>query len=577
MNEVRLNLARKWRSKDFDTIIGQELSVRMLKNSLYLGQYFPVYLLSGQRGCGKTTTARVFAAAINCEKLTAFQQSPKQQIIPCGQCLSCRSMLEGKHPDFIEIDAASHTGVDNVRQIIEASSLLPLMGRKKIYLVDEAHMLSKAAFNAFLKILEEPPKSVLFMLATTDPQKIIETVRSRCFQLFFTAVTPVELKKHLKTVCDNENIPYEENAFDVIIQQSEGSVRDALNLLEQVRFSAPSITQDAVLKSLGQLSNKQLLQLFECVLHKGGSPLLSFISELKLESYSAEKIYESFIEIVRVSLWIKHGVKPVTLFDVAELQAVTASVSLERLNGIFELLTEHEAIIAKTTKKHLMLEMLLLKLCQPTTIKKETNQNSHNAQKPEPIKQQVAPTTQKDQHVAQHTTQTTSLQLSEVQDASWASFLSQLESINDPFIKSIFIQSRYESFDVQSGILTICFAEQFAFFNDLIVENSSVWLPLLKSVFGEKVSLKTLFKGEAPQLTVTKAEQSKEAAHDTRPEKEEQPKDGSRNGFRTVQKAARPSFEKKGKSIDVSDTQTWQKTALVLKYFPGNVAEIAES
>lgn len=179
-----LNLARKWRPSTFESIVGQDLTVRLLKNSLFRQQFFPVYLLAGQRGCGKTTTGRVFAAAINCDRLHDFTQDPQKTIVPCGQCVSCDAMKRGIHPDFIEIDAASHTGVDNVRQIIEATSFLPQLGRKKIYLIDEAHMLSKAAFNAFLKILEEPPKTVLFMMATTDAHKIIDTVRSRCFQLF---------------------------------------------------------------------------------------------------------------------------------------------------------------------------------------------------------------------------------------------------------------------------------------------------------------------------------------------------------------------------------------------------------
>jgi len=150
---VNLNLARKWRSRNFDQIVGQDLAIRMLRNSLYLSQFFPVYLFAGQRGCGKTSTARVFASAINCANLSKFQKNPKKCHVPCLECESCCAMLSGNHPDFIEIDAASHTGVDNVRQIIESSSYMPLMGKKKIYLIDEAHMLSKAAFNAFLKIL----------------------------------------------------------------------------------------------------------------------------------------------------------------------------------------------------------------------------------------------------------------------------------------------------------------------------------------------------------------------------------------------------------------------------------------
>lgn len=184
MKNHNLNLTRKWRSKQFDQVVGQDLSVKILKNSLYKGYLFPVYLFSGQHGCGKTSVARIFASAINCELLSTFQKDPQSTKIPCLICASCKAMGGNNHPDFFEIDAASHTGVDNIRMIIDSSSLLPLMGKTKIYLIDEAHMLSKAAFNAFLKILEEPPASVVFILATTDIDKIIDTVKSRCFQLF---------------------------------------------------------------------------------------------------------------------------------------------------------------------------------------------------------------------------------------------------------------------------------------------------------------------------------------------------------------------------------------------------------
>src|SRR5436190_2589751 len=237
MGSVALNLSRKWRSQDFDHIVGQDLVVRILKNSLYLGHYFPVYLFAGQRGCGKTSTARIFAAAVNCSGLVSFQKDPKKSVIPCLVCDSCRAMQHGNHPDFIEIDAASHTGVDNIRSIIESSSLLPLIGRKRVYLIDEAHMLSKAAFNAALKILEEPPATALFILATTNQHKILDTVRSRCFQLFFTPIAYDSLRDHLRTICLKENISYDVDALDLIIRHTQGSARDALNVLEQVRFS----------------------------------------------------------------------------------------------------------------------------------------------------------------------------------------------------------------------------------------------------------------------------------------------------------------------------------------------------
>src|SRR5436190_12511038 len=215
MEAISVNLSRKWRSQNFDQIIGQDLVVRILKNSLYLNHFFPVYLFAGQRGCGKTSTARVFAAALNCQVLPDFQKNPKKLDVPCLMCASCLAMSQGNHPDFIEIDAASHTGVDNIRNIIESSSLLPLLGRKRIYLIDEAHMLSKAAFNAALKILEEPPATALFMLATTNPHKIIDTVKSRCFQLFFTAISHEPLKNHLSFICKEEKIACSDEALDL--------------------------------------------------------------------------------------------------------------------------------------------------------------------------------------------------------------------------------------------------------------------------------------------------------------------------------------------------------------------------
>ena len=180
-------------------LVGQPLVVRLVKNSLYRNLIFPVYLLIRYSWLWKTSVARIFAAALNCDALEQFQKNPQNQQLPCLACASCQAMQAMNHPDFIEIDAASHTGVDNVRAIIDAASFVPVLGKKKIYLIDEAHMLSKAAFNAFLKILEEPPISVVFMLATTDPHKILETVTSRCFQLFFE---PIEMQSGGKPSCE---------------------------------------------------------------------------------------------------------------------------------------------------------------------------------------------------------------------------------------------------------------------------------------------------------------------------------------------------------------------------------------
>jgi DNA polymerase-3 subunit gamma/tau len=546
--DQRLNLARKWRSKDFSAIIGQSLSLRMLKNSLYLEQFFPVYLFSGQRGCGKTTTARVFAASVNCEVLVDFRKSPKEHAVPCNVCVSCKAIFSGKHPDFIEIDAASHTGVDNVRQIIEASSLLPLMGKKKIYLIDEAHMLSKAAFNAFLKILEEPPASVLFILATTDPQKIIETVRSRCFQLFFNAVPSPDLKNHLIQVCTSENITYEENALSLIIQESEGSVRDALNLLEQVRFSAPAVTTDAVLKSLGQLSDEQLVTIFDIILNHDSKKLLTAFSEIGIDNYSTEKFFGRLLELVRASLWVKHHITTALHFDSSVLKKIVASVPAERINTIFQTLCDYETILTKTTKKQLMLEMVLLKLCNASSnfSSNETPGYEYKIQSTEPEKR-TEPLKNAQEVVSPE------------REASspWDQFLVEVESLNDPFLKSIFVQARFDSID-DNGAVRVCFSERFSFFSDSITDNSAKWLPLLKGIFGEHSTLQPIFEGggSGPE----KAERKKEIAT------------AASSQGREVSYTAK----KKTNVIDVSEAEKWQKTSVVLKYFPGTVREVTE-
>ena len=319
MSAVVLNLSRKWRSQDFNQIVGQDLVVRVLKNSLYLGHYFPVYLYAGQRGCGKTSTARIFAAAVNCSALPLFEKNPKNSSIPCLVCESCIAMREGNHPDFIEIDAASHTGVDNIRNIIESSSLLPTIGRKRVYLIDEAHMLSKAAFNAALKILEEPPATALFILATTNPHKIIDTVRSRCFQLFFTSISHEALKNHLTFICKQEKIIHTDNALDLIVRHTEGSARDALNLLEQVRFSSSMVNEEAVLCLLGHIDDQYIIKLIHLTMHGEVKELVQLLHSLNIDNNKAEFIWQRMIILLRSLLWIKYDVQP---------QEIIASIKL---------------------------------------------------------------------------------------------------------------------------------------------------------------------------------------------------------------------------------------------------------
>ena len=594
METVNLNLARKWRSKNFGEIVGQELSVRMLKNSLYLGHYFPVYLFSGQRGCGKTTTARVFAAAINCENLPDFQKNPKNSPVPCLNCASCKAMLAGKHPDFIEIDAASHTGVDNVRQIIDAASLLPLMGRKKIYLIDEAHMQSKAAFNAFLKILEEPPQSVLFILATTDPDKIIDTVKSRCFQLFFKPVEAQILQHHLQHVCEKENIRHEEEGLSLIIKETGGSIRDALNLLEQVRFSSSGITKEAVLNVLGHLDDEQVLALFDTVLHKGPKGLLQYLHKMKFELHSAEFIWRKLIELTRTSIWLKHGVDPVQNTEhLARIKRLVKKVSWEKLTAILQQFYDNEQLFGKTTAQHALLEMILLQLCQ----KNENNNNASGStaapSTPDPDEEDELVDDEDDEDEYEDEDEDEEDEEEGVSFAnSWNTFLKTLEPLDDPLINSVFKQGKPLKFHVDTALLDVEFSKDLAFFNDMLEDTKAVWHPLLQTSFGDKAELNSQFTGARTLRRASssaKAAAADQSSSKLRPAGTQGRSAGPSTSSRFSQQSrnfqqarSRSSFSSHnsrqrislGKKLDISDAQQWQKAHTILKHFPGTVYEM---
>ena len=554
MTQIHLNLSRKWRSKQFDTVIGQELSLRILQNSLYANQFFPVYLFSGQRGCGKTTTARIFAAALNCQELTQFQKNPKLHKIPCLACDSCKAMAAGSYPDFIEIDAASHTGVDNVRNIIEAASLLPVLGNKKVYLIDEAHMLSKAAFNAFLKILEEPPASVLFLLATTDPHKIIETVRSRCFQLFFTAVPTEIVVKHLVFVCQQEGIEAQQEALYVIASETEGSVRDALNLLEQVRFSHSIVTLEAVLKMLGHMPESLLLDIFESIVNGDLKQLLVLLQSCSFEQYVPLSIWKKSIDVVRSFLFLKQSVSYVPFFkDDVRIHQLAQLISLARTVSFLHFLYRYEFLVLKSTSAHKVLEMLFLELCQTAEKKSEKISEQES--------QAVVLTTGK--HLpAQGSDIVASASIVKEVDQRWQGFVSEIEKLSDPLLQSIFKQAQYESFEQERKKVSVFFLQEAAFFKDWLIDTKGVWQPLLEKFFDAGSELEALFDK-------VKKETYKE------PQKIEKKMLGSE-----IKKYNAPLkheiAQKKEKIIDISDTQKWQKAHALQEAFGGLVVAVQD-
>lgn len=261
-----LALARKWRPKTFADVAGQGHVVRALENALNSGKLHHAFLFTGTRGVGKTTIARIFVKALNCERGVSAT--------PCGECASCLAIDQGRFVDFLEVDAASHTGVDNAREMLENAQYTPAAGRFKVYLIDEVHMLSKAAFNALLKTLEEPPPHVKFLLATTDPQKIPVTVLSRCLQFNLKRLPLAVIAERLALICQQESIAAEASAIQRLARAAAGSMRDALSLLDQaLAFGADTLKDADVAEMLGSLDASRLAGLLEA-LAAGDAPAL---------------------------------------------------------------------------------------------------------------------------------------------------------------------------------------------------------------------------------------------------------------------------------------------------------------
>lgn len=266
-------LARKWRPKTFADLVGQQHVVKALKNALDKGRLHHAYLLTGTRGVGKTTIARILAKSLNCENA--------HQGEPCGQCQSCQDIDAGRFVDLLEIDAASNTGIDNIREVLENAQYAPTSGKYKVYIIDEVHMLSKSAFNAMLKTLEEPPEHVKFILATTDPHKVPITVLSRCLQFVLRNMTAQQVADHLAYVLDSEQIDYEPNALALIGRAANGSMRDALSLLDQaIAMTSGSVTETDIRHMIGAVDKRYLFDLMYALSQKDSSKLIQIAQEM---------------------------------------------------------------------------------------------------------------------------------------------------------------------------------------------------------------------------------------------------------------------------------------------------------
>lgn len=274
-------LARKWRPKSFDTLIGQDHVVRALTNALEQQRLHHAYLLTGTRGVGKTTIARILAKSLNCETgITAH---------PCGVCPACVEIDKGRFIDLIEVDAASNTQVDNMRELLENAQYAPTAGRFKVYIIDEVHMLSRNSFNAMLKTLEEPPAHVKFILATTDPQKMPVTVLSRCLQFNLRQMASTSIVEHAQSILTTENIPFELPALQLIAKAAAGSMRDALSLLDQaIAYGSQTVQEKEVRAMLGAIDQSYLFDLLNALIANDGEALMAQAQRMSERSIAFE-------------------------------------------------------------------------------------------------------------------------------------------------------------------------------------------------------------------------------------------------------------------------------------------------
>ena len=460
--------------------------------------------------------------------------------------------------------------------------LLPVMGRKKIYLIDEAHMLSKAAFNAFLKILGRTTSFGGFYVATTDAHKILDTVTSRCFQLFFDPISVAEVANHLAYICTEEGLSFEKEALALIASETEGSMRDALNLIERIRIAYPSITYQAVTELLGRVDDDRLCELFRVVLQGSAPELLTTITGLKLDTYNPHNVWKRLVEIIRLSLWIKNGSEQLDSTG-QKIKEITNSCSIERLIGLFELCYEYELLFAKTALPTQMLEMMLLTMNRKTDKQEVTDQTTKNKnkpaifvapepkRKPEPTGERVSvPQTVTQPKLAEAEVLPNVKTEQEKKPAEvsepWASCLQELEKLNDPLVVSIFKQGVFSVHDEQTQRVEIIFSQSLLFFKEWLDTTQKIWLPVIKRFFGENTVVIPHFTGAPTERTKIQAApvQAVQATRDVQPAPIEKTKAPSKP------KAAQ-NKEVPERVVTITDPEKWQKAQTLLRVFPGTL------
>ncbi len=355
-----LVLARKWRPQLFEEVVGQQHITQTLQNAISQKRVAHAFLFTGARGVGKTSTARILAKALNCEK--------GPQINPCGQCTNCQEVTHGTSMDVIEIDGASNRGIDEIRELKENVRYTPAKSRYKIYIIDEVHMLTKEAFNALLKTLEEPPPHIIFIFATTEPHKIPATILSRCQRYDFKRIPFREVIGSLRRIVEEEKIQISQRGLLSIAQESEGSLRDAQSLLDQViAYAGKNIRDEDIAEVLGLIDRKILNDTIEAIVNRDVERCMEVIEVVYHFGYDLQHFCRELLQYLRNLILIKVSQHPEGLMELPEeelelFKRQAEKFQFDQLNHLFSLLLKGEQEIAQSTFPRTMLEMTLIRM-----------------------------------------------------------------------------------------------------------------------------------------------------------------------------------------------------------------------
>lgn len=356
--------ARKYRPMTFSSVVGQEALTTTLKNAVKSGRLAHAYLFCGPRGVGKTTCARIFAKAINCENPTADGEA-------CNECESCRAFNEGRSMNIFELDAASNNSVENIKTLMEQTLIPPQTGRYKVFIIDEVHMLSTSAFNAFLKTLEEPPQHVIFVLATTEKHKILPTILSRCQIYDFERMVVPKIIDHLKMVADREGVTYEEEALSVIAEKADGGMRDALSIFDQVNsFCQGHVTYEKVLEDLNVLDTDNYFRLIDLSLENKVSDIMVLLDQIIAHGFDAGNVVNGLGSHVR-NVMMARDPQTVRLLEVSERQRQRYQEQAQKCQPSFlyqalKIINDCDINYRQSSNKRLLVELTLIRVAQIT-------------------------------------------------------------------------------------------------------------------------------------------------------------------------------------------------------------------